>query len=74
MNHSLEGGTGSGTGVLFMEFLAETLPKVVRTNFIINYQPGHCTTPVGVYNSVLSLAKIQNLSDMTILMDNYSLY
>jgi hypothetical protein len=37
MNHSLEGGTGSGTGVLFMEFLAETLPKVVRTNFIINY-------------------------------------
>ena len=71
--HSTAGGTGSGLGSYFLEVLADRFPKkLVQTYSVF---PNHTDSEVIVqpYNTVLTMKRLINYADATIVLDNTAL-
>lgn len=70
---SSAGGTGSGVGTKTLEILRDLFPKrTFVTCAILPYASGEVATQN--YNTILSLAKIYDISNMTILFQNSYLH
>lgn len=69
--HSLAGGTGSGLGTRLSEEVCDLFPEILKVNLaILPYHFGEVV--VQYYNSVLSLSKLLQCTDGTILFENES--
>ncbi|ODV61314.1 gamma-tubulin [Ascoidea rubescens DSM 1968] len=74
--HSVAGGTGSGLGSYCLESLNDNFPKkLINTYSIFPSNSGNNSSDVVVqpYNTLLTLKRLIEFSDSTILMDNESL-
>ncbi|EFA79094.1 gamma tubulin [Heterostelium album PN500] len=69
--HSISGGTGSGMGSLLLEKLADRYPKKLVQTYSVFPDPGGIV--VQSYNSLLTLARLTNYVDSTVVLDNIAL-
>jgi tubulin alpha len=74
VNHSVGGGTGSGTGMLILERLAMEYKKKSKIGFEIFPSPNISNCIVEPYNSMLSTHWLLDHTDISILVDNESIY
>lgn len=74
VNHSVGGGTGSGTGMLILERLAMEYGKKSKIGFEIFPSPNISNCIVEPYNSMLSTHWLLDHTDISILVDNESIY
>ncbi|GAM21981.1 hypothetical protein SAMD00019534_051560 [Acytostelium subglobosum LB1] len=69
--HSISGGTGSGMGSLILEKLADHYPKKIVQTYSVFPDPEGIV--VQSYNSLLTLARLANYVDSTVVLDNTAL-
>lgn len=70
--HSLSGGTGSGLGTLILGALREEYPDRMFCTFSVFPSPVP-DVPLAPYNSILSMFRLDEDSDLTFCLDNDSL-
>lgn len=69
--HSIAGGTGSGLGSLILERLQDRFPKKLITTYSVFPNTEEVSdVVVQPYNSVLSMRRLTEHADCTILLDN----
>lgn len=69
--HSIAGGTGSGLGSLLLERLQDRFPKKLTTTFSVFPNTEDVSdVVVQPYNSILSMKRLTNHADATVLLDN----
>lgn len=69
--HSIAGGTGSGLGSLLLERLQDRFPKkIVTTVSVFPNTDEVSDVVVQPYNSILSLKRLAQHADLTLLLDN----
>ncbi|KAG9509873.1 Tubulin gamma-1 chain, partial [Fragariocoptes setiger] len=72
--HSIAGGTGSGLGSYVLEVLSDRFPKKhVQTYSVFPNQIDTSDVVVQPYNSMLTLKRLINNSDCTVVLDNAAL-
>ncbi len=74
MTHAIGGGTGGGLGALIMERLKEEYPKKILWTFSIFPSPLLSDAVVEPYNAILSLDKLIQYADETVVIDNHALF
>ena len=74
VSHSIGGGSGSGVGSLIVEKLREAYPKKKIFTFSVAPSALISDSAVEAYNAVLSLEKLKQNADATILLDNEALF
>ena len=74
MNHSNCGGTGSGLGCLILQRLHEDYRKKSNISFTVYPSEHLSTSPVEVYNALLSHHYFTDHTNVTTVLDNASLY
>lgn len=69
--HSIAGGTGSGLGSLLLERLEDRFPKKLITTFSVFPNTENVSdVVVQPYNSILSMKRLTQHADCTVLLDN----
>lgn len=69
--HSIAGGTGSGLGSLLLERLRERFPKKLLSTFSVFPNTDEISdVVVQPYNSILTLKRLTQQADCTVLLDN----
>lgn len=74
VTHSIGGGSGSGTGSLIVEKLREAYPKKKLFTFSVAPSALISDSATEAYNSILTLEKLKDNADATILLDNEALF
>jgi len=74
MTHAVGGGSGGGLGALIMERLKEEFPKKILWSYSILPSPLLSDAVVEPYNAILSLDKLIQYADETVVIDNHALY
>ena len=74
MTHAIGGGTGGGLGALIMERIKEEYPKKILMSFTILPSPLLSDAVVEPYNAILSLDKLIQYADETVVIDNHALF
>merc|ERR1712156_958068 len=74
MTHSVGGGTGSGMGMLILERLAVDYRKKSKIGFEIYPSPNISTCIVEPYNGLLSQHWLLDHTDVSLVLDNESIY
>jgi tubulin alpha len=72
--HSINGGTGSGSTVHMMEDISREFPKKKKINYTIAPSPKISGSIVEGYNATLAYHGLLYQSDLSILMDNETIY
>ena len=72
--NALGGGTGSGLGCLIQEYLSVEYPKKCKLGFAIYPSPNISTGVVEPYNAMLAMHSILEHQDVTVVLDNESMY
>lgn len=74
LTHSVAGGTGSGLGSYLLEALADRYPKkLIQTYSVFPSQDQGGEVIVHPYNSMLTLQRLINNVDATVIIDNSAL-
>ena len=74
LTHSIAGGTGSGMGSYLLEHLKDAFPhKLIQTYSVFPSQTETSDIITQPYNSVLTLARLIEHADCSIVLDNTSL-
>lgn len=74
LTHSIAGGTGSGMGSYLLEHIKDAFPhKVIQTYSVFPSQSETSDVITQPYNSTLSLSRLIEYADCTIVLDNSSL-
>lgn len=74
MTHSIAGGTGSGMGSYLLEHLKDAFPhKLIQTYSVFPSQSETSDIITQPYNSTLTLSRLIDHADCTIVLDNTSL-
>lgn len=74
MTHSIAGGTGSGMGSYLLEHLKDAFPhKLIQTFSVFPSQSETSDIITQPYNSTLTLSRLTEHADCTIVLDNTSL-
>lgn len=73
--HSTAGGTGSGLGSYFLEKLADDYPKKLVQTYSVFPNSSHESSDVvvGPYNTILTMKRLIEYADATIVLDNTAL-
>ena len=71
--HSIAGGTGSGVGSYFLERLNDRYPKKLIQTYSVFPNNQVADVVVQPYNSVLTLKRLINHADSTVVLDNAAL-
>ncbi|MHA1583641.1 MAG: tubulin beta chain [Promethearchaeota archaeon] len=74
MTHAIGGGTGGGLASLIMEHIKEEFPKKILWTFSILPSPLLSDAVVEPYNAILSLDKLIQYADETVVIDNHALF
>jgi len=74
MTHAVGGGSGAGLGALMMERIKEEYPKVILWTYSILPSPLLSDAVVEPYNAILTLDKMIQYADETVVIDNHALY
>lgn len=74
VNHSVGGGTGSGTGMLILERLATDYRKKSKIGFEIYPSPNISTCIVEPYNGMLATHWLLDHTDVSLVLDNEAIY
>lgn len=74
VNHSIGGGTGSGLAGLLISKIREEYPDRMLMTFTVIPSPKVSDTVVEPYNAVLSIPHLVENTDLTMCIDNESLY
>ncbi|EGC38458.1 gamma tubulin [Dictyostelium purpureum] len=72
MTHSISGGTGSGMGSFILEQLNDRYPKKIIQTYSVF--PDDSSVVVQQYNSVLTLKRLIENVDSTVVLDNHALH
>lgn len=73
LHHAVCGGTGSGLASAIAERMSDMFPKIMKTNFVVGYERSSSASVVGPINATLGLAKLNQHTDVTIVVDNSSI-
>lgn len=71
--HSIAGGTGSGVGSYFLERLNDRYPKKIIQTYSVFPNTQVADVVVQPYNSLLTLKRLVNHADSTVVLDNAAL-
>lgn len=71
--HSIAGGTGSGVGSYFLERLNDRYPKKLIQTYSVFPNTQVADVVVQPYNSLLTLKRLVNHADSTVVLDNAAL-
>lgn len=71
--HSIAGGTGSGLGSFILERLNDRYPKKLLQTYSVFPNSSTPDVVVQPYNSLLSLKRLTNCADSTVVLDNEAL-
>jgi hypothetical protein len=74
VTHSIGGGSGSGLGSLIVERLRERFPKKKIFTFSVAPSALISDSAIEPYNSILTLAKLKDNADISIVLDNEALF
>lgn len=74
VTHSIGGGSGSGLGSLILERLRERFPKKKIFSFSVAPSALISDSAVEPYNSILTLQKIKDNTDIAVVLDNEALF
>lgn len=74
MTHAVGGGSGGGLGCLIMEKIKEEYPKKILWSYSILPSPLLSDAVVEPYNAILSLDKMIQYTDETVVIDNHALF
>eukprot|EP01084_Bolivina_argentea_P244099 409018_1 len=74
INHAVGGGTGSGLGCLILEKIAVDYRKRAKIGIEIFPSPIASTSVLEAYNSLLTTHWLLDHTDISLLMDNESIY
>ncbi|KAM9996885.1 hypothetical protein ACTFIZ_001824 [Dictyostelium cf. discoideum] len=72
LTHSISGGTGSGMGSYILERLNDRFPKKIIQTYSVF--PDDSSVVVQQYNSVLTLKRLIENADSTVVLDNNALH
>ena len=74
LTHSIAGGTGSGMGSYLLEHLKDAFPhKLIQTYSVFPGMKESSDVVTQPYNSILSLSRLTQFADCTVVLDNTSL-
>lgn len=73
LTHSIAGGTGSGLGSMLLEVLSERYPKKLLQTYSVFPNPNASDIVTQPYNSILTLRRLTEFADSTIVIDNSAL-
>ena len=74
ITHSIGGGSGSGLGSLIVERLRERFPKKKIFTFSVAPSPVISDSAIEPYNSILTLQKLKDNADISVVLDNEALF
>lgn len=74
ITHSIGGGTGSGLGSLLVETLKKEFPKKIIMTFSVFPSPLLSDAVIEPYNSIMTIDRLTEFADQTIVLDNHALY
>lgn len=74
VTHSIGGGSGSGLGSLIVERLRERFPKKKIFTFSVAPSPLISDSAIEPYNSILTLQKLKDNADISVVLDNEALF
>lgn len=74
ITHSIGGGSGSGLGSLIIERLRERFPKKKIFTFSVAPSPVISDSAIEPYNSILTLQKLKDNADISVVLDNEALF
>lgn len=74
VTHSIGGGSGSGLGSLIVERLRERFPKKKIFTFSVAPSAQISDSAIEPYNSILTLQKLKDNADISVILDNEALF